>query len=64
MKKKQEVVHIDYFWGEPFHLPENIGLNDEGVIFFYNVYEIASYADGITEFTIPFSDIESLLKIY
>lgn len=55
---------IDYFWGEPFHLPENIGLNDEGVIFFYNVYEIASYADGITEFTIPFSDIESLLKIY
>ena len=55
---------IDYFFGEPFSLPENIGFNDEGVVFFYNVYEIASYADGITEFTIPFENIENFLKIY
>lgn len=52
-----------YFFGEEFHLPANIGFNDEGVIFFYNVYEIASYADGVTEFTIPFEEIESLLKL-
>ena len=53
-----------YFFGEEFHLPANIGFNDEGVIFFYNVYEIASYADGVTEFTIPFEEIESFLKLY
>ena len=53
-----------YFFGEEFHLPSNIGFNDEGVIFFYNVYEIASYADGVTEFTIPFEDIDSYLKLY
>lgn len=55
---------VDYFFGEPFSLPANIGFNDEGVIFFYNVYEIASYADGVTEFTVPFEAIESYLNIY
>ncbi len=55
---------VDYFFGEPFSFPANIGFNDEGVIFFYNVYEIASYADGITEFTVPFEAIESYLNIY
>lgn len=53
----------NYFFGEDFKLPENIGFNDEGVIFLYNTYEIAAYAQGITEFTIPYSIIASYLKI-
>jgi len=55
---------INYFFGEPFSLPANIGFNDEGIVCFYNVYEIASYADGITEFTVPFENIEAYLNIY
>lgn len=55
---------INYFFGEPFSLPANIGFNDEGIVCFYNVYEIASYADGITEFTVPFEDVEAYLNIY
>jgi len=55
---------INYFFDESFHLPANIGFNDEGVIFFYNVYEIASYADGVTEFTVPYIDLEPYLKVY
>ena len=51
----------DYFFGEPFHLPANIGYNEEGLVLLYNTYEVASYAMGITEFTIPFEEIESLL---
>lgn len=54
----------DYFFGEEFHLPANIGYNDEGVLLFYNVYEIASYAVGITEFTIPFEEVEDYLSIF
>lgn len=46
----------DYFFGEEFHLPANMGLSDEGLILLYNVYEIASYSQGITEFTIPFEE--------
>lgn len=63
-EKETEGSSINYFSGEEFHLPANIGFNDEGVLFFYNVYEIASYADGITEFTIPFQEIEHYLKLY
>jgi Deacetylase PdaC/Protein of unknown function (DUF3298) len=60
---KTKAENTAYFFGEEFHLPANIGFNDDGVIFFYNIYEIASYSDGITEFTIPFEDIDSFLKL-
>lgn len=53
----------DYFFGEHFHLPANIGFSEEGVIFLYNVYEIASYAQGYTEFVIPFDEIDPFLKV-
>ena len=54
----------DYFFGEAFHLPANIGFNDEGVLLFYDVYEIASYAVGVTEFTIPFEEVEDFLNMF
>lgn len=63
-EKEIDRSKINYFNGEAFHLPSNIGFSDEGVIFFYNVYEIASYADGITEFTIPFLEIDNYLKLF
>ena len=53
----------DYFFGEPFHLPANIGFSDEGIVFLYNVYEIASFTDGYTEFVIPFEELSSFLKL-
>lgn len=52
----------DYFFGRPFQLPENIGLSEEGLIMLYNTYEIASYAQGYTEFIIPFEDALTLLE--
>lgn len=53
----------NYFFGADFKLPENIGFNDEGVIFLYNTYELASYAEGITEFTIPYAEVSKFIKI-
>lgn len=53
----------DMFFGEDFQLPENIGFNAKGVILLYNVYEIATYAQGVTEFTIPYSEAKPFLKI-
>jgi len=53
----------DYFYGQDFKLPENVGFSDEGVIFLYNTYEMASYAQGITEFTIPYGEISKYVKI-
>ncbi|WP_299112375.1 DUF3298 and DUF4163 domain-containing protein [uncultured Winogradskyella sp.] len=51
----------DFFFGKPFQLPKNIGFSDDGLVLLYNVYEIASYDQGYTEFVIPFDEIESLL---
>lgn len=53
----------DFFFGKDFQLPESIGFSDEGVIILYNTYEIASYAQGITEFVIPYSEVESVLTM-
>lgn len=52
----------DYFFGEGFQLPEEIGFNSEGIILLYNVYEIASYAQGITEFLIPYEEVNTHLN--
>jgi hypothetical protein len=59
----EEGVFDDYFFGNDFHLPENIGFSDEGVILLYNVYEIAPYSEGITEFTIPYEEALPYLKL-
>lgn len=53
----------DIFFGKEFQLPETLGFSDEGLIILYNRYEIASYAQGIVEFTIPFDDVNSFLNI-
>ncbi|SDR79497.1 protein of unknown function [Formosa sp. Hel1_31_208] len=54
----------DVFFGENFQLPETIGYSDEGLIILYNPYEIASYAQGIIEFNIPFEEVTSYLLKY
>ncbi|WP_299113890.1 DUF3298 and DUF4163 domain-containing protein [uncultured Winogradskyella sp.] len=53
----------EFFFGKSFQLPENIGFNEEGVILLYNVYEIASYNQGYTEFVIPIENVQQFLKI-
>lgn len=50
------------FFGKDFQLPESLGFSDEGLIVLYNPYEIASYSQGIIEFTIPYEDISSYLN--
>ena len=53
----------DYFFGKPFQLPENIGFSEDGLVFLYNVYEVASYDQGYTEFVIPFDAVDPYLKV-
>lgn len=53
----------DFFFGKPFQLPENIGFSEDGLVLLYNVYEVASFDQGYTEFVIPFEDAEPYLKV-
>jgi hypothetical protein len=45
-----------------FILNDNFTLTQTGIKFLYNVYEIKSYAAGITELEIPYSDLKEILK--
>lgn len=58
---EKEVESISF---DDFKLPESIGLSDEGVIILYNVNEIPSYTDNLTEFIVPFDEVEQFLKVY
>lgn len=46
-----------------FHFNDNFALTKDGVTFLYNSYEIGPYAVGSSEFTIPYKDIQSFLKL-
>lgn len=52
----------DYFFGNTFQLPANIGYNEKGIILFYNAYEIASYDQKPKEFIIPFDEVQAYLN--
>ena len=63
VKLKSDEPMEDFFFGKDFQLPESLGFSDEGLIVLYNPYEIASYAQGIIEFTIPFEAIDSFFSV-
>ncbi|MEX0289479.1 MAG: DUF4163 domain-containing protein [Flavobacteriaceae bacterium] len=45
-----------------FYLPENIGFTEKGIKLLYNEYEVASYADGPIEMTLPYKEVEKYLS--
>lgn len=51
------------FENDEFYLPQNIGLTQEGLLLFYEQYEIASYADGPIILTLPYKELKPFLKL-
>lgn len=45
-----------------FFLPANVGLGRDGLIFYYNPYEIAAYAVGPIEVTVPYEQLNGILR--
>ncbi|MFZ6013440.1 MAG: RsiV family protein, partial [Bacteroidota bacterium] len=45
-----------------FQLNDNYGFIQEGIVFFYNRYEIAPYAAGPTQIVIPYEKLRGWLK--
>lgn len=50
------------FENELFYLPSNIGYTENGLLLFYEPYEIASFADGPITLTIPYKEANLFLK--
>lgn len=51
-----------WFEGDVFYLPDNFFLDDKGIHFFYNAYEIAPYSEGAIVLTIDWNEMEGYLK--
>ncbi len=51
------------FPGGTFSLPDNFMLDSTGLVFYYNPYEIAAYAEGPTQLLIRYDRIRELLDI-
>lgn len=45
-----------------FELSENFGFFEEGLIIYYNPYEIAPYSEGAIVITVPFSELQGNYK--
>ena len=51
------------FENETFALPQNIFFTKDGLLLYYNAYEIASYAEQQKELLIPYSEADAYLKM-
>lgn len=51
------------FEGSAFQLPQTYFFTDKGFLLYYNVYEIASYAEGAKEVLIPYAEMKPFLAI-
>jgi hypothetical protein len=47
---------------DKFELNDNFGLSKDGILFVFNIYEIAPYVLGAQEILIPYDKIKGLLK--
>jgi len=52
------------FWFDEgkFELNDNFAITEDGLVFYFNAYEIASYADGPTRLVIPWEDLKPLIR--
>lgn len=51
------------FENEVFQLPQTYFLTPQGLLLYYNVYEIASYVDGPKELLIPYAEADAFLTV-
>jgi len=62
---ENQSINASGFWFEDdnFYLPESVGFTHDTLIFVYNQYDIASYAEGPIELKISLNEAEPFLKI-
>lgn len=56
----QDIENFTRMW--PFATSDNVGLTDQGLLVKYQPYEIAPYAWGQPEITIPYPQLRGILK--
>ena len=52
----------NWFAQDTFYLPTKFYVDRSGMVFFYDLYEVTSYAEGMPEIFIPWARIEKLIR--
>jgi len=60
LKSNQSLIDDGWFENS-FRLAENFAITSRGLYFFYNSYEIKSYAAGFTKFMLPYSKLNTII---
>ncbi len=63
LPENADLTREGFFWDGAFVLPENFAFTEQGLLFHYNPYEVAAYALGPTRFTIPYAELEGLVRL-
>jgi len=56
-----DLQEAGFFWEGGFQPPANFGFEKDGILLYYNPYEIAPYAAGPTTFSIRYSELETVV---
>ena len=51
-----------YWFPNGFHLPSEFAVTPQGFRFYFNAYDVAPYVMGPTDFTVPYSELSSLIR--
>ena len=58
----EELQEEGYLFSMDIYAPQNFILDDDGITFIYNPYEIAAYAKGRTELTLSYAELKAIMK--
>lgn len=61
-REGDDVAKDMFFWDAGYFLPANMALTEKGLYFYYNPYEAAPYVLGPTAYTIPYDQLDGILK--
>ena len=62
LKNPQQLEDNGYISAEDIASNNNFVINEKGITYYFNEYEIAAYVVGMTEVFIPYKELVSLLK--
>jgi hypothetical protein len=62
IKADEKIYDLYWFKDKKFHLTDNYRFTSEGLVFYYNPYEIAPYSFGLIKLTLPYAKIEKLIE--
>lgn len=62
VKNPKELETVGFFSIDEIFPNGNFALNDEGITYYFNPYEIAAYVVGITTVELPYREIKHLLR--